>query len=295
MQWLALMLTFAAPASALDGGVLHQPWAALVDGETVLVSNLNGSALARDGNGFITEFASDGGVLAPRWGALVMNAPKGLALVEGKLYVADLDVVRVIDRKAGAALGEVKVLGGSSIEGLAAYGSRLYLVDSGLRLGADGGVEQSGTDGVYAIETRGPKPVLKTLVKSRALRNPRSIAVNANGLYVASSTAPLLFAFDLTGRPRGEPLELPHVITGGIVIKESELWVSTTIGLLRGRLSGESWWPVSRRPGGGAMALDEPGSRLWVPMPSLDALLEVPWSAKRLPGLQDALPKPGVP
>lgn len=288
------MLTFAAPARALDAGVLREPWAVLLEGDSRFVSCVNGAALVRDGNGYITEFASDGGVLAAKWGGAVLNAPKGLAVIEGRLYVADLDVVRVFDRKTGALVGEVKVLGGSSIEGLAAYGSRLYLIDSGLRMAPDAGLERTGTDGLYAIETRGPKPVLKTLFKSRSLGNPRGVAVNANGLYVASSSSALLFAFDFTGRLKGEPLELPHFVTGGVVVKENEVWVSTNEGVLRGTLTGENWWPVTRVAcAAGSMALDEPTGRLWVP--AGDGVFEVPWSAERLPHLENALPKPGVP
>ena len=270
MRWLGVVFiaVVVAQAQADDGGfVLREPWGAAFDATTgtMVVTNVAGAAWARDGFGFVTEFASDGGVLASKW-VSGLNAPKGIAVIEGRVYVADLDTLKIFDRRTAAAAGEVKVLGASSIEGLAAFGSRLYLTDSGLHA-VDGGTEKTGTDGVYALETRSTKPLLKTLVKSRGLRNPRSVFVNANGLYVASSTAPLLFTFDLTGRLNGEPVELPHIVTGGVIVRDKQVWLATSHGVLRGTLGGDEWSLVSSSHSGpAAMAFDEANGRLWLPL-----------------------------
>ena len=281
MWWLTLAVL------ANDGGmVLKQPSAAVYDSatDTVLVSNCNGPPWLKDNNGFITEFASDGGVLTGRWvkggdSKTTLHAPKGLAVIEGRVWVADVDTVRVFDRKTHAPLQEVKVLGASSIEGVAAFGSRLYVVDSGWRPLPDGGVEPTGTDGLYAIETRAAKPVLKTLVKSRGLQHPRAVAVWAGTLYVASSTAPLLFSFDLAGRVRNTGLALPATASGGLFIKDSELFLFTTSGVMRGTLGSDGWQSMSREVAApGLMGVDEAGARAWLPSTSRDELLEVTWS-----------------
>jgi hypothetical protein len=60
------------------------------------VSNVNGDAAARDGNGFISKIAPGGKIIKLRW-VEGLDAPKGLALSGGSLYVADLDSLVVID------------------------------------------------------------------------------------------------------------------------------------------------------------------------------------------------------
>lgn len=287
MRWFALAVVCltAAPGWANDAGVLRGPWGSVFDSahDVVFVSNVNGPSLARDGNGFVTEFASDGGLLTAKWAGgdekSTLHAPKGLAVIDDRLYVADLDTVRVFNRTTGAAVSAIKVLGASSLEGLATFGSRLYVVDSGWRLAADGTHEATGTDGLYAIETQGTKPALKTLVKSRRLRNPRSLAVTESTLYVAASTAPLLFSFDLAGRATGEPIELPHVVQGGLVVKERQCWFASSQGVLRGRVAGDEWQLVSPTVSGpGALSLDEVGHQLWVPVGAKNHIVTVPWA-----------------
>ena len=274
MWWLVLAVI------ANDGGVLlNGPSAAVYDPATdsVLVSNVNGPPWLKDNNGFITEIASDGGVLSARWAKggdakVTLHAPKGLAVIDGRLYVADIDTVRVFDRKTHAPLQEVKVLGASSVEGLVAFGSRLYLVDSGWRALADGGSEATGTDGLSA------KPVLKTLVKSRGLLHPRGIAVARGTLYVTSSTEPVMFSFDLAGHVRSTGIALPYVASGGLFVKETELFVFTTTGLLRGKIGSDEWQSLSGEVASpGLIGVHEARSRAWLPSSSLGALTEVTW------------------
>ena len=72
-----------------------------------LVSNVGvGNPAALDGNGFISKVSPDGNILDLTWiqngvhGA-TLNGPKGLALYGDALYVADIDTLRVFDRRTG--------------------------------------------------------------------------------------------------------------------------------------------------------------------------------------------------
>ena len=60
--------------------------------DALYVSNVNGSAMEKDGNGFISKVALDGKILKLDW-ATGLNAPKGLAIYDGKLYTADIDTL----------------------------------------------------------------------------------------------------------------------------------------------------------------------------------------------------------
>ena len=80
-----------------------------------LVANINGGPSDKDGNGFISRISPEGEVIALKWidGAaesvtpFTLNAPKGMALTGDRLFVADIDVVRVFDRERGDWLDEV--------------------------------------------------------------------------------------------------------------------------------------------------------------------------------------------
>jgi len=82
---------------------LKTPESVLYDQEkdVIYVANINGDPSAIDGNGFISVLKSDGSVKTLEW-VKDLNAPKGLAIFKGKLYVADIDQLVEIDIEKGA-------------------------------------------------------------------------------------------------------------------------------------------------------------------------------------------------
>src|SRR4051812_11156945 len=69
-------------------------------GDRYLVSNIDGSPDAMDGNGYISVLSPDGKVVTPKFIAggqakVKLNAPKGTGINAGVLYVADINVVRL--------------------------------------------------------------------------------------------------------------------------------------------------------------------------------------------------------
>ena len=78
-------------------------------GKEFFISNVNGEPDARDNNGFITKVDADGKVLNLKFiqGGIVdvmLHAPKGLAVVDQTLYVADLDQLKGFDKSTGKSL-----------------------------------------------------------------------------------------------------------------------------------------------------------------------------------------------
>lgn len=80
--------------------ILKSPESALYDPatKTIFVSNINGNSGDKDGNGFITQLNPDGSVKQLHW-VKGLNAPKGMAVINGKLYVADIDQLIQINIK----------------------------------------------------------------------------------------------------------------------------------------------------------------------------------------------------
>ena len=64
--------------------------------DVLYVSNVNGDATNKDGNGTISKVSLDGKLLDAAW-VDGLDAPKGLAISGDKLYVADIDTLVEID------------------------------------------------------------------------------------------------------------------------------------------------------------------------------------------------------
>src|SRR5262249_37869853 len=157
------------------------------DSDRYLVSNINGKPDAKDNNGFISVLSPDGTVTTPKWieggkEKTKLDAPKGLGLAKGVLYVADITVVRMFDAKTGAPKGEVGIPGATFLNDIATGADgKVYVSDTGVKTGASG-FEPTGSDAVYVID----KGKAKALAKSKELGGPNGLWVTDKGVVVAS-------------------------------------------------------------------------------------------------------------
>jgi sugar lactone lactonase YvrE len=200
--------------------------------DVYFVSNIQGKPTEEDGNGFISRVHPDdkeqkemnfipkasaaGGApeAAPKVGAKVveakLNAPKGLALVGNDLWVADINVVRIFDKKTGSAKAVVAIEGSTFLNDLASdEKGNVYVSDSGLKLGASG-FEPTGTDAVYKIDGKSRK--VTTLAKNAHMNRPNGLIVNKDGVWVAPFNGSELY---LLG-PKGEMTKPSKLPTGGL-------------------------------------------------------------------------------
>lgn len=119
------VLLAAAPLSAQHSltkkwetePALKTPESVLFDaaGKQLYVSNIDGKEpWAKDGKGSIAKVGLDGKVIAAEW-VKGLEAPKGLGLHQGKLYVADIDRVAVIDVAKAAIVQTIPVEGAQQL------------------------------------------------------------------------------------------------------------------------------------------------------------------------------------
>ena len=112
---------FATPESALP--VAAEGFA--------YVSNVAGGPLDKDGNGFISKVSLADGKITERQWAKGLDAPKGMALAGGKLYVSDVDKLVEIDPKSGEIVTSYEAPGSIFLNDVAADGEgRVYVSDS---------------------------------------------------------------------------------------------------------------------------------------------------------------------
>lgn len=84
------------PVWMLEG--LDQPESvlALENEGLLLISNINGAPMELNGKGYITRATSNGAIISKKW-LEGLDAPKGMAAYQGKLYIADMQTLHVVD------------------------------------------------------------------------------------------------------------------------------------------------------------------------------------------------------
>ena len=169
----------AASAAAADSTAAPAGYSARVEGfqgpesakydadlDVWYVSNVNGSPLAKDGNGYIARLKGDGTMDSLKFivggaGGVTLNAPKGLAIQGDTLWVADLQSVRGFDRRTGKPVASVDVKGAKFLNDVAVGPGGLYVTDTGFE-GSAKGMDHTGPDRIYLIAGRKATVALET-------------------------------------------------------------------------------------------------------------------------------------
>ncbi|WP_437815436.1 SMP-30/gluconolactonase/LRE family protein [Sorangium sp. So ce1078] len=239
----------AAPRPAAPGPVatytgFAKPESVLYDADNdrYLVSNVNGNPNDKDNNGFISVLSPDGQVTELKWieggkNKVKLDAPTGSAIVKGVLHVADLTTVRMFDLKTGAPKGEIAIPAATLLNDVAAApDGKVYVSDSGFKIGATGNLEATSSDAIYVIE----KGKARLLAQTTAMHMPNGIAWTDKGLVVCSSGAPDVFRLDEKGARQDVTTTAPGGRLDGLVSVGDSLLVTSheASAVLRGKLGG---------------------------------------------------------
>jgi hypothetical protein len=180
--------------------------------DVLYVSNINGQPDAKDGNGSISTVSLEGEVTAASW-ATGMDAPKGMGLLDGKLYVADIDRVHEVDTETGKITNSYTVEGAKFLNDIAVGDGKVYVSDS--RGGA-----------IHVIEDGKVTNFLSNL------QGPNGLFADNGDLVVAFWDAKTLNTIDVTSKDimlRTEGIENPDGIEA---IGNNEYLVSSWNGLV---------------------------------------------------------------
>ncbi len=150
---------------------LKQPESVLYDSkrDMLYVSNVNGSPLEKNGQGFISQITPDGKMIELKWitGA---NAPKGMVISGDKLYASDIDNLLEIDIEKGCIVNTYSAQGAKFLNDLAADGDgNIYVSDM---------LENT----IYRLSDG----VFQVWIKDSALEFPNGLYEERSSLYVAS-------------------------------------------------------------------------------------------------------------
>lgn len=176
---------------------LKTPESVLFDAERAIiyVSNINGNPTEKNGVGFISILNADGSMKEPEW-VKNLNAPKGMAVYEGKLYVSDIDQLVEIDIEKGKILSRYYAPGAVFLNDVAAgtdgkvfvsdtRTAKIYLLDQGsLTLWMEGDPFES-PNGLFIEEGKlfvGDKNIYEVDIKTKLVSQIISDAGGVDGL-----------------------------------------------------------------------------------------------------------------
>lgn len=179
-SWVAAVLmgpamgtvALASPSAVWEiTGGLANPESVLPSGDAgiLYVSNVNGNPDEKNGKGFISKLSDDGKVIKLKW-STGFNGPKGLALANGKLYVADID-----------ELVEVNVGDGKIFKRYPAEGAK-FLNDAAVDKNGNVYVSDTMTDTIWRLSNG----KFEAWLKDPKLENPNGLLVEGNQLRVAA-------------------------------------------------------------------------------------------------------------
>ena len=167
--------------------------------DVYLVANINGNPFDKDDNGFISKVSPDGTVLDLKWidGAnaqVKLNAPKGMQILGNRLYIADIDSVRVFELPSGKQLKDINIKGSTFLNGVSkADDTSVYVTDSGLAPGFTG----SGADAIYKVSVNGK---VNSIVKGVQLGKPNGVAAHDGGIIMGTFGSGKLVFMDAKGQ-----------------------------------------------------------------------------------------------
>ena len=196
------------------------PEGVAVDGNVLYISNVAGEGDAKDGEGWISRVSMDGTVLEEKW-VEGLNAPKGLGIRDGKLFVSDYDAYHVIDIARGEIENTYPVEGAGFLNDIAVWQNGVYLSDSGsariFQIDVNGYKEWLADErlgGINGLWPDGDRLLIATmssgsLLETRGARDLTELATgmdNADGIAVLDDDSYLVSSW---------PGQIWHVSTDG--------------------------------------------------------------------------------
>ena len=189
--------------------------------KVIYVSNIEGQPWEEDGKGSIGKLSLDGKVINAKW-VTGLNAPKGLGVVNGKIYVADVQKLVEIDQKSGKILHKYEVKDSEGLNDVATTTDGLvYFTDSKkgvvhlLKNGVVSTVVNNlgGSNGVFYESNRlllgtwadssltaySFKTQNKTIF-AKNIPQPDGIEAIGNGSYLVSTWSGLIHSVDKNGK-----------------------------------------------------------------------------------------------
>ncbi len=181
-------ILFASNMTTQEFKGFASPESVYVDSQYVYISNVGAKLepLAKDGDGFISKLDKNGNVLEKDF-IKGINAPKGMSIVNGVLYVVDIDVLRGFNLKNKKQVFQMPIK------------DAIFLNDIAIKDNQTLYVSDTGTGIIHEVDLK--KSSYKTLVKIPSeYMGPNGLLKNGNELITVT--------YDPNGKENGRVLKI---------------------------------------------------------------------------------------
>jgi sugar lactone lactonase YvrE len=213
------------------------------------VSNINGNPSQHDGNGYIVRVPAESTTTMTMFAeggknGVKLDAPKGIATTADQLWVADIDVVHVFDKRTGKPLKTIslKAQKATFLNDVAVGAdSAIYVTDTGIMFDPKGAMTHPGVNRIFRISLNGDK--VTEAATGDSLENPNGITWDAaNSRFLL---APFGGKDVQTWAPGKAPTKLvdgPGQYDGIEVLRDGRIlvssWADSTVNIVKdGKLS----------------------------------------------------------
>jgi hypothetical protein len=202
----------------------------------------------------------------------MLDAPKGSAIVDRMLYVADITRLRTFDADSGKPEGDIALPGCTFANDVTAGpDGKVFVSDSGLSFDEKGNPLPTGSDAVYVVDKGHAKP----LARGEDLGHPNGLVWSGAALWVVTFGTGEIYSLDESGK-RANAQKLPKGMLDGVVaLADGSFLVSSWEGsaVYRGK-PGDDWSVVLsdlRAPAD--IGYDSKRNRILIPL-AMDSAVE---------------------
>ena len=173
----------------------------------IYVSNIEGDPSGKDGKGSISIIDKQGNIISQDW-ITGLNAPKGMGIANGNLYVTDVDQLVEVNLESGEISKKYPVEGAGFLNDLDTHEGKVYFTDmntgkvhmleggeisvvteghesiNGIALGEDGTLFVLDKSGMKSLQADGTSTILNDIVTGGD-----GLVILGDGNYVASRWA----------------------------------------------------------------------------------------------------------
>lgn len=155
------------------------------DTKEIFVANVVGDELTKDGQGWLSKISPEGEILEAKW-VKGLNAPHGMRAFQGKLWVADIDELVVIDLQSAQIIEKISIPDSVFLNDVAiAEDGRVFVSDT-------------LTNRIYQVKDG----QVSIFAEGTTLESPNGLFIKDNHLFVAgwgNITDSATFATDVPG------------------------------------------------------------------------------------------------
>ena len=155
-----------------SAAILKTPESVLYSKEynQIFVSNINGNPVEKDNNGFISKLTPEGNIIDLKW-ITGLDAPKGMAVYKGHLFISDIDRLVEIDINQGKIINTYQVKGSKFLNDVVAdRNGDIYISDTQTHI-------------IYKLS----ESIVSEFIESELIKNPNGLCLLHRDLFVGTN------------------------------------------------------------------------------------------------------------